>query len=100
MLLLDVFRPDDFAARRIETEEIAPPAQRVDAITVDGGRAGGAALEELVAEFGGVGMLPDLLAGIGVEAEKRVCVIREAEREDTALGDDERREPDARLRFP
>ena len=64
------------ARRQFQTKEVARPAQVKDAVAVNHRRAGGAALEILVAQRRGVTVLPKLLARRGVEAPQGVLAFR------------------------
>ena len=63
------------------------PADRVDAIAVDGRRGRGAAFEEIGIKWAFVIMTPDRFAGRRVEAADDIRIVFIAHREKSSIGD-------------
>ena len=89
--LLHIYRPNNLSGGGLETERIAPAAQRVEPTSVERGRASGAAFEKLVAQLGGVAVFPNWFSRDGLEAKHRILPIGVAHREDAPVTDHERR---------
>ena len=96
----DVFFPDDFAGRGLETEQVAPAAEGEDLAAADGGSGGGPAFEILVAQFGRVAVFPHFFAGQGIETEDRVLLALVAQGIEPAVGHAHGREACAHGRLP
>ena len=73
--LLHIHRPDNLAGGGLEAKRIAPAAQRVEPISVERGRAGGAALEKLVPQFGRITVFPNRDSGARLKTEHRVLPV-------------------------
>src|SRR5688572_26121288 len=96
-----MFFPDDLSARAIEAEKVAGLADGVNAIAIDGGRGAGAALEHVRVERLFVAMLPERLAGGGVETDHDVvAVVLVSRGEGAAAGDGDGRRTGADFGFP
>ena len=97
---LNVFRPNDFARRGFKAKHIAPLAQNVEAVAIDGRRAGGAAFVVFITQFRGVGVLPNFFASGRIEAPDSVFSLGVPHGEDAALRDNERRKAQTNFCFP
>src|ERR1035441_3525112 len=84
--------PEDGALRRVEAKDIAPFADREDAVAADGRSRARAALIPLRAERRGVSVLPNPPAGAGLEAPDGVLVVGVANRVRPAVADGDRGE--------
>ena len=89
--LLDIHRPDNLSGGGLEAKRIAPAAQRVQPISVERGRAGGAALEKLVPQFGRVAVFPNRFSGGRLKTEHRVLPVGMPHRVNAPARHDERR---------
>ena len=95
-----VFVPQDFPIRGLKAEHFAPAVERVHSVVVEGGSTGGAAFEELVPQLGGEGVLPQELAGVGIEAPHGVLFVRVTRGDGASARDHKAAESEPHLGLP